>query len=106
MTVRSFPTSERTPNIRSMSLPLRLIYDRPARPRSGREGSSDDLQNRCGNLDLDQGQIDRRDTAFIFRQGDEFFCLMSIAVSARVTGQLSNRLMTSGAGVGLFCCYP
>jgi len=35
-----------------MSLPLRLIYDRPARPRSGREGSSDDLQNRCGNLDL------------------------------------------------------
>jgi hypothetical protein len=73
MTVRSFPISEWTPNVRSMSLSLRLIYDRPARPRSGREGSPDDPQNRRGNLDLDQGQIDRRDTAFIFGRATNSF---------------------------------
>jgi hypothetical protein len=56
-----------------MSLSLRLIYDRPARPRSGREGSPDDPQNRRGNLDLDQGQIGRCDTAFIFGRATNSF---------------------------------
>jgi len=56
-----------------MSLSLRLMYDRPARPRFGREGSPDDPQNRRGNLDLDQGQIDRRDTAFIFGRATNSF---------------------------------
>jgi hypothetical protein len=56
-----------------MPLSLRLIHDKPARPRSGREGSPDDPQNRRGNLDLDQGQVERRDTAFIFGRATNSF---------------------------------